>query len=85
VQIVGVNDAPVVAGAVTGSAQEDGAIVTLDALAHASDVDAGAVLSVTNVPSSLPAGVTYDASTHSFSLDPSNAASSTWRPAPTRW
>jgi VCBS repeat-containing protein len=74
VQIVGVNDAPAVAGAVTGGAQEDGAIVTLNALAHASDVDAGAVLSVTNVPSSLPAGVTYNASTHSFSLDPSHGA-----------
>jgi VCBS repeat-containing protein len=85
VQIVGVNDAPVVASAVTGCAQEDGAVVTLDALAHASDVDASAVLSVTNVPSALPAGVTYDASTHSFSLDPSHGASSTWRPAPTRW
>jgi VCBS repeat-containing protein len=43
----------------------------LDALAHAWDVDFGAALSVTNVPASLPPGVTYNASTHSFSLDPS--------------
>jgi hypothetical protein len=42
VQIVGVNDAPVVRSAVTGSALEDGSSVTLNALANASDVDAGA-------------------------------------------
>ncbi|HWI09733.1 MAG TPA: VCBS domain-containing protein, partial [Burkholderiaceae bacterium] len=74
VQIVGVNDAPVITGAVTGSALEDGSIVSLNALANASDVDIGAVLSVTNVPGTLPAGVTYDAATHTFALDPSNAA-----------
>ncbi|MGM9491342.1 beta strand repeat-containing protein [Ideonella sp. YS5] len=74
VQIAGVNDAPVVTGAVTGTALEDGSSVTLNALAHASDVDAGATLSVTNLPGSLPPGVTYDALTHSFTLDPSNPA-----------
>jgi len=73
VQIAGVNDAPVVT-AVTGTAVEDHASITLDALANASDVDNGATLSVTNLPSSLPPGVTYNASTHSFTLDPSNAA-----------
>jgi len=72
--VTGTNDAPLVAGAVTGAASEDASSVTLDALAHASDVDDGATLSVTNVPGSLPAGVTYDALTHSFTLDPSNAA-----------
>jgi VCBS repeat-containing protein len=72
--VVGTNDAPVVSGAVTGSATEDGPSVTLDALAHASDVDTGNVLSVADVPSSLPSGVNYDAATHSFTLDPSNAA-----------
>jgi len=74
VQIAGVNDAPVVTGAVTGAALEDGSNVTLNALANASDVDSGATLSVTNLPGSLPPGVTYDALTHSFTLDPSNPA-----------
>jgi VCBS repeat-containing protein len=72
--VTGTNDAPVVSGAVTGTATEDGAAVVLDALARASDVDNGASLNVVNVPASLPAGVTYDAATHTFSLDPSNAA-----------
>ena len=76
VQIAGVNDAAVVTGAVTGSAAEDGAVVTLNALANASDVDGNTTLTVVNVPAaaSLPAGVTYNAATHSFTLDPSNAA-----------
>ena len=74
VQIAGVNDAPVVTGAVTGNALEDGSSVTLNALANVSDADAGATLSVTNLPGSLPPGVTYNALTHSFTLDPSNAA-----------
>lgn len=74
VQITGVNDAPKVTGAVTAAALEDGTSVTLDALAHASDVDAGAMLSVTGLPEGLPAGVSYDAATHSFTLDPTNAA-----------
>src|SRR5436190_1851091 len=34
----------------------------------------GTTLWVTGVPASLPAGVSYDAATHSFTLDPSNAA-----------
>ncbi|BEU99722.1 VCBS domain-containing protein [Novosphingobium olei] len=74
VTIVGTNDAPVVSGAVTGTATEGGASSTLNALANASDVDLGASLSVTNVPGTLPAGVTYNAATHSFSFDPSNSA-----------
>ena len=74
ITVTGVNDAPVVTGAVTGSATEDGTSSTLDALANASDVDDGTTLSVTSVPSSLPPGVSYDALTHSFTLDPSDAA-----------
>src|SRR5439155_841509 len=70
----GTNDAPVVSGAVTGNATEDAATKTLDALANASDVDDGTTLTVTGVPASLPAGVTYDAATHRFTLQPSNAA-----------
>ena len=59
---------------VTGNATEDGLAVTLDALANASDPDAGTSLSVVNVPATLPAGVTYNPTTHAFALDPSNAA-----------
>ncbi|HEY9065175.1 MAG TPA: VCBS domain-containing protein, partial [Burkholderiaceae bacterium] len=47
VQIAGVNDAPVVTGAVTANACEDLVCVVLNALANASDVDTGATLSVT--------------------------------------
>lgn len=75
-QITGTNDAPVVSRAVTGVATEDGSASTLDALAHASDVDDGTVLTVVNVPAApgLPAGVTYNAGSHSFTLDPANIA-----------
>jgi VCBS repeat-containing protein len=72
--VTGTNDAPTVSGAVTGSANEDGAMVSLNALANASDVDHGAVLSVVNVPAAMPAGVSYDTATATFSLDPSAAA-----------
>jgi len=37
-------------------------------------VDAGSTLSVVSVPGTLPAGVTYNAGTHSFTLDPSHSA-----------
>jgi len=73
ITVNGTNDAPVVSGAVIGTATEDGATVPLDALANASDIDDGAVLSVL-APPSLPAGVTYDGPTHSFVLDPADAA-----------
>ncbi|MGW8394375.1 beta strand repeat-containing protein [Pseudoduganella sp. HUAS MS19] len=73
-KVTGTNDAPVVTGAVTGNVTEDGVVVTLDALANASDVDAGTTLMVASVPDVLPAGVSYDAGTHSFTLDPSHAA-----------
>ena len=72
--VTGINDDPVVTGAVTGNATEDGVPVTLDALANASDVDDGTTLGVVNLPAPLPAGVTFDALTHSFTLDPANAA-----------
>ena len=68
-RITGTNDAPVV-GTVAATATEAGAVVTIDALTNASDVDTGDVLSVVNVPTTLPAGVSYDASTHSFVIDP---------------
>jgi VCBS repeat-containing protein len=72
--VTGTNDAPVVTGAVMDSAIEGGAEVTINALANASDVDQGTILSVVDVPDSLPAGVSYDSESHSFTLDPSDAA-----------
>ena len=69
-----VNAVPVVSGAVKGTVAEDGAASTLNALANASDSDPGAVLLVMGVPGTLPAGVTYDALSKTFTLDPSNAA-----------
>jgi VCBS repeat-containing protein len=72
--VTGTNDAPVVSGAVTGAATEDGAAVKLDGLVNASDVDDNTTLSIVDVPANLPAGVTYDAATHSFAIDPSDAA-----------
>ncbi|HVI30596.1 VCBS domain-containing protein [Phenylobacterium sp.] len=72
--VTGVNDAPLVAGPLKASALEGGAAVTLNALSGASDADDGAVLSVVGVPSELPAGVSYDAVSRTFTLDPAHAA-----------
>jgi VCBS repeat-containing protein len=72
--VTGVNDAPVVTGAVAGLTAEDAATSSLNALANASDVDAGDVLSVVDVPATLPAGVSYDAATKTFVLNPADAA-----------
>lgn len=70
VQINGRNDAPV-APAINVYVEEGGAPVTVDALQNASDPDAGAVLSVTSVIGPPPA-VTYNAATHTFTIDPSH-------------
>ena len=48
--VVGVNDAPVVAGQVGAAATEDSAPVAIDLFANASDVDHGTVLSIVAVP-----------------------------------
>ena len=48
--------------------------MTLNALANASDVDVGDTLGVVGIPALLPAGVTYDAATRAFTLDPTNPA-----------
>jgi VCBS repeat-containing protein len=71
--IIGTNTPPEISGAVTGEAVEDGSAVTLSALANASDPD-GDALQVVDVPVDLPAGVTFDEATQSFTLDPSHAA-----------
>ncbi|WP_189446279.1 tandem-95 repeat protein, partial [Salinicola rhizosphaerae] len=73
VTVTGTNDAPIVTAPLSSSATEDGASVTLNLLAGASDVDGG-TLSVTGLPTTLPAGVTYNATTGQLTLDPTNAA-----------
>ncbi|RYE50819.1 MAG: hypothetical protein EOP18_12920, partial [Rhizobiaceae bacterium] len=70
--VTGTNDAPIVSGSVTGTATENGAASTLDAFANATDLDDGAIQ--TAVIDTLPAGVTYNASTHSFSLNTAHAS-----------
>lgn len=67
------NTAPVVTGPVTGQAVEGGAVLTVNALANASDADAGSVLSVTNL-APLPTGVSFDAASQSFVLDAADPA-----------
>ncbi|WP_315975114.1 cadherin-like domain-containing protein [Microvirga yunnanensis] len=74
VAIMAINDAPVVAGAVSGTATEGAGPSLLNALARASDVDAGTTLSIVNLPSTLPAGVSYDAGARAFVLDPTHGA-----------
>jgi len=75
ITINGTNDAPVVTGAVSDAfVVEDGAVSVLNALANASDVDNGTILTVANLPGTLPAGVTYNAADHTFKLDPSVGA-----------
>ena len=68
------NAAPIVVAPAPTVAIEDAAIATIDALAGASDPDLFDTLTVVGVPPGLPAGVTYNAVTHSFSLNASNAA-----------
>ena len=70
--VTAVNDAPTVAAALTAAATEDGAVVTLDLLDGADDVDNGAILSVSGLPDALPAGVTVEGT--SLSFDPSDIA-----------
>jgi len=61
------------APAQSADATEGGTSVTVNALGTATDAN-GDALTVVNVPASLPAGVSYDAATHSFAFDPGNAA-----------
>ncbi|MDB5565949.1 MAG: hypothetical protein JWP84_2515 [Tardiphaga sp.] len=72
--ITGSYDAPVITGSAVGDATEDGAVSTIGAFANTITIDDGTTLSVIGVPAQLPAGVSYDDATHTFSLDPTNAA-----------
>lgn len=74
ITITGTNDAPIITGVVNASTSEGGSIVSVDALANAADVDLGTVLSIVNLPATLPAGVSYDAVTQKFSIDPADVA-----------
>lgn len=67
------NTAPIVSGDVTGAIAEGAGLLTLDALANASDADAGDVLGVT-LAGALPAGVSLDAASQSFVVDANDAA-----------
>ncbi|GLK88159.1 hypothetical protein GCM10017655_12210 [Pseudomonas turukhanskensis] len=71
INVTGTNDSPTVSGAVTASGVEDGPSFTVNLLSGASDMDAGASLSVANV-STLPAGVSRSGNV--LTVDPSNAA-----------
>jgi VCBS repeat-containing protein len=70
ITVTGTNDAPVLTGALTRAATEGGAVVSAVALSNVSDVDRGDVLTV--VPGVLPAGVSYDSVTRTFSFDPTD-------------
>ena len=67
---------------VTGTATEGGAVSTLDALAGANSATG---LAVVDLPTAgaLPPGVSYDAATQSFCLDPSVAADPALAPGQT--
>ncbi len=71
ITITGTNDAPTVSGAVVATAAEDSASFNVNLLTNASDVDHGAVLSVTDV-GTLPAGVTRTGNT--LTVDPADAS-----------
>lgn len=68
--VTGSNDAPIVTATADTTIESGGQPVSIDALVNTSDVDAGSALSVVNIPETLPAGVSYDVSNHSFVIDP---------------
>ncbi len=71
ITVTGTNDAPTVSGAVTATGAEDSASFNVNLLTNASDVDNGAVLSVTDV-GTLPAGVTRSGTT--LTVNPSDSS-----------
>lgn len=73
VVLVQPNAAPVISGSISANLTEGTAAQSFDALAFASDADAGDILSVTNL-TALPDGISFDAATQSFTVDPNAAA-----------
>lgn len=73
VVLVPPNAAPVISGSIAANLTEGTAAQGFDALAFASDPDAGDTLSVTNL-AALPAGISFDAATQRFIVDPNAAA-----------
>lgn len=71
--LVPANSAPVVSGAVVATLTEGNAASSFDALAFASDADAQDVLTVVDLPA-LPEGISFDAASQSFVVDPSATA-----------
>ena len=57
----------------TLAATEDSGTITLDALKNASDAE-HSPLSVVGLPDTLPAGITYSETSHSFTLDTQHKA-----------
>ncbi len=71
--VTGVNDAPVVSGAITVGTDENAAPQTIDLLAKASDSDESDALSVTGLKETSgndARGVSFDAASGSLTLDP---------------
>ena len=71
--VVPPNLPPVVSGPILVSATEGGTSVVVSALANATDPDSPTLTANVDV-AALPDGVTFDATTQSFSIDPTNAA-----------
>ena len=72
VTINGANDTPVEGDIVSALAVAGLGPVTLSAIANTFDVDRNAVLRVVEPVDLLPEGVTFDAATQTFTLDPDN-------------
>ncbi len=74
INVVGVNDDPVIHGAATLSGVvENSGFAALNAFANVTDVDLGDHLTAVNM-SALPTGITYDAQSHGFVVDSNDAA-----------
>lgn len=71
--LVPANSAPLVSGPVMATLTEGDAASIFDALAFASDADAQDVLTVVDLPA-LPEGISFDAASQSFVVDPSASA-----------
>ncbi len=71
VTIHGTNDAPTVSAAVTATTDEDQTLITADLLTHASDADAGAVMSIVGLTQTTGRSVIPTIVGSQFQIDPS--------------